>query len=72
MSPQPLPETLETLFVQCPTCARASLAEAPPCSDGHAECCPDLVCLECGTALLDAAIVEFVRPVLVSRSRHAA
>ncbi|WP_375487703.1 hypothetical protein [uncultured Jatrophihabitans sp.] len=53
--------TEETLFVFCPTCARESLAEAPPCPDGHDGCCPDLACLECGTALLDWSITGFVR-----------
>ncbi|WP_375502813.1 hypothetical protein [uncultured Jatrophihabitans sp.] len=71
MSPQPI---WDSLFVYCPTCARESLAEAPPCADGHDDRCPDLVCLDCGTALFDAPIVEFVRPMPVShlRPRHAA
>ena len=64
--------TLETLFVYCPTCARETLAEAPPCPDGHGDCCPDLACLDCGTALLDAPIVEFVRAVPVFSSRRQA
>ncbi len=75
MSPQTTVETPETLFVFCPTCARESLAEAPPCPDGHVEHCPDLACIECGTALFDAPIVEFVRrtSVLALRTpRYAA
>lgn len=70
MSPQT--DSLETLLVFCPTCARESLAEVPPCPDGHGPCCPDLACLQCGTALLDAPIVEFVRPRLAVRPRRAA
>ena len=64
----------ETLSVYCPTCAGESLAEVPPCPDGHGPCCPDLACLACGTALLDAPIVELVRPVRRAglRPRHAA
>jgi hypothetical protein len=51
--------TAEQLFLYCPTCARESLAEAPPCPDGHGAACPDRACVECGTALLlDAPLFE--------------
>ncbi len=60
----------ELTVLYCPTCRRDSLAEAPPCPDGHDERCPDRACVECGTALLlDAPLL--VRAVM-SRSRHAA
>jgi hypothetical protein len=60
--------TTELLLLYCPTCQRDSLAEAPPCPDGHGDECPDRACVECGTALvLDAPLFETVRP-----GRHAA
>ncbi len=62
--------SLETLFVYCPTCARENLAEAPPCPDGHGETCPDLACVECGTALSEAPL--FVLTSVQHRSRRAA
>jgi hypothetical protein len=47
----------DLLLLYCPTCARDSLAEAPPCPDGHGDECPDRACVECGTALvLDAPL----------------
>lgn len=47
----------DLLLLYCPTCARDSLAEMPPCPDGHGEQCPDRACVECGTALvLDAPL----------------
>ena len=51
---------IETLY--CPTCARESLTEAPPCLDGH-EDCPERACVECGTALvLDAGLIALITP----------
>jgi hypothetical protein len=44
--------TAELLFLYCPTCTHESLAEAPPCPDGHGAQCPDRACVECGAALL--------------------
>jgi hypothetical protein len=64
----------ELLFLYCPTCARESLAEAPPCSDGHGEQCPDRACVDCGTALLiDAPLFHIGASSRASASgRHAA
>ena len=64
----------ELLFLYCPTCARESLAETPPCTDGHGEQCPDRACVECGTALLlDAPLFDLVASSRASASaRHAA
>jgi hypothetical protein len=62
--------TAELLLLFCPTCARESLAEAPPCPDGHGDQCPDRACVECGTALLlDAPLFAAASSV---RARHAA
>ncbi len=61
---------VELTLLYCPTCRRDSIAEAPPCADGHDERCPDRACVECGTALLlDAPLFL---GTAVSRSRHAA
>lgn len=51
----------ELLMLYCPTCARESLAETPPCPDGHGDDCPDRACVECGTALmLDVPLFSLV------------
>ena len=52
--------SVETMFLYCPTCARDSLTEAPPCADGHGDCCPERVCLDCGTALLAPPIPQLL------------
>jgi hypothetical protein len=65
----------ELLFLYCPTCARESLAETPPCPDGHGDQCPDRACVECGTALLLDAPLFATLPVkrsAASRARSAA
>jgi hypothetical protein len=65
----------ELLLLYCPTCARESLAETPPCPDGHGDECPDKACVECGTALvLDAPLFETLpaRRAANPRSRYAA
>lgn len=62
---------IELVALFCPTCERETLAEAPPCWDGHDDC-PDRACVECGTALvLDAAAVSLALPA-AARSRRAA
>ena len=38
----------------CPSCAGERPFEAPPCLDGHGADCPELACVDCGTALLVA------------------
>jgi hypothetical protein len=65
----------ELLLLYCPTCARESLAETPPCPDGHGDQCPDKACVECGTALVfDAPLFATlpVRRAATPRSRYAA
>lgn len=68
--------TSELLFLYCPTCARDCLAETPPCPDGHGADCPDHACVECGTALVDAMLVQIVATAGTrtgaARSRHRA
>lgn len=61
--------TVDLLLLYCPTCARDCLAEAPPCSDGHGEQCPDRACVGCGTALLlDAPLFQIAARYPASRS----
>jgi hypothetical protein len=65
----------ELLLLYCPTCARESLGETPPCLEGHGDDCPDRACVECGTGLLlDAPLFATVpAPRAASvRSRIAA
>ncbi|PWJ52714.1 hypothetical protein SAMN06264364_11886 [Quadrisphaera granulorum] len=38
----------------CPWCAQRREFEVPPCSDGHGELCPELVCTTCSGALIVA------------------
>lgn len=35
---------------RCIICDRDMMFEVPPCTDGHAEDCPELVCTRCGAA----------------------
>ena len=35
---------------RCVICDRDMMFEVPPCSDGHAGYCPELVCTRCGAA----------------------
>jgi len=43
---------MRTVWQHCPTCGDEREFETPPCLDDHGEECPELACLECGTALL--------------------
>ncbi|SCL17977.1 hypothetical protein GA0074692_0297 [Micromonospora pallida] len=38
----------------CDSCQGVQLFEVPPCADGHGADCPELVCTNCGAALLIA------------------
>lgn len=38
-------------FRYCPACRDERPVEQPPCPDGHAEC-PELACVDCGTAIV--------------------
>jgi len=56
--------TTELSLLFCPECGRDCLAEAPPCSEGHGDRCPDRACVECGAALLlDVPLFSFARRV---------
>lgn len=41
----------------CSGCRAEQAFEVPPCDDGHGTDCPDLACVECGTALVVGVIV---------------
>jgi hypothetical protein len=53
--PTPLPTAalgmLGCLVLDCPECRDARAFEQPPCGDDH-EPCPEVICVECGTALV--------------------
>lgn len=36
----------------CSTCGDEREFERPPCQDGHGPDCPELACVECGSAVL--------------------
>lgn len=38
--------------LHCSTCGDESSFEQPLCIDGHGPDCPELACVECGTAIL--------------------
>ena len=41
---------MEERELRCIICDRDMMFEVPPCGDGHAEDCPELVCTRCGAA----------------------
>jgi hypothetical protein len=61
----------------CDSCRGVQLFEVPPCEDGHGADCPELVCTDCGAAVLIATF-RFgparlaCRPVSRGGYRHAA
>ena len=36
----------------CSVCGDERPFERPPCADGHGDLCPELACVDCGTAIL--------------------
>ncbi|HVM26879.1 MAG TPA: hypothetical protein VM433_04310 [Mycobacteriales bacterium] len=36
----------------CAGCRAEQMFELPPCEDGHGDDCPDLACVECGSAIV--------------------
>ncbi|MET7878270.1 hypothetical protein [Micromonospora profundi] len=44
----------------CDVCVGVALFEAPPCVDSHGTDCPELVCTDCGAAVV---IATFTAPV---------
>lgn len=60
--------TDEPLFLYCPTCARTTLAEIPPCPDGHGDDCPDRACVECGAGLVLEGLLQHILPAPSARS----
>jgi hypothetical protein len=53
-----MPAELYGSLVDCPICARATLFEQPPCTDGHGADCPEWCCVECGTAVTLGLVLE--------------
>jgi hypothetical protein len=53
---------------QCSTCGDESVFEQPPCEDGHGPDCPELACVECGTALV---VGDAPQPQVIVRSQAA-
>jgi hypothetical protein len=42
----------------CPECTDERPFERPECLDGHGPDCPELACVECGTAILVAPLTQ--------------
>ncbi|MEU7847459.1 hypothetical protein AB0B69_08640 [Micromonospora parva] len=55
----------------CDVCEGVALFEAPPCVDGHGTDCPELICVDCGAAVV---VSVFAAPVtrLTGRRRQPA
>ncbi len=55
----------------CDVCEGVALFEAPPCVDGHGTDCPELICTDCGAAVV---VGTFAFPVtrLAARRRQPA
>ena len=39
------------VLLDCAMCGQLQAFECPPCAEGHGDC-PELACIECGTAVL--------------------
>ncbi|MGI5519421.1 hypothetical protein ACQEUX_00500 [Micromonospora sp. CA-259024] len=44
----------------CDVCEGVAPFEAPPCVDGHGTDCPELICIDCGSAVV---VAPFALPV---------
>lgn len=53
----------------CDVCEGTALFDAPPCVDGHGTDCPELICTDCGSAMLVSA---FAVPVTRLTARRQA
>ena len=62
--------TLQVLF--CPDCSVDQCFERPRCADGHGADCPELVCVECGAAVLIGSLAEELAKIIAFPARHAA
>ncbi|HET6213586.1 MAG TPA: hypothetical protein VFE14_12050 [Micromonosporaceae bacterium] len=43
---------MRTTNLSCAVCARVTRFEQPPCTEGHANDCPEWTCTRCGEAML--------------------
>jgi hypothetical protein len=62
-------KTFDIVVRHCSTCRRDTMFEQPSCLDDHGKDCPELVCVECGDALLLGFAVPEAR--LSSRPRRS-
>ena len=51
---------MTVVFRFCSECSDERLFEQPPCIDGHGVDCPELACVDCGTAVVVGFDVEAV------------
>lgn len=59
------------LMLDCSVCGQPRLFECPPCTDGHGDDCPELVCVECGWALIAPSVVAASSVEATTRPRAA-
>lgn len=64
----PVPAT-SLLLIECPECAGMRRFEVPPCADEHGDC-PEVICVDCGSALL-LAVTLAEQPDLLPLARTA-
>jgi hypothetical protein len=55
----------------CSICGEERLFEQPPCADGHGADCPELFCVECGTAVLVGSLMFPVIDLPAEPPAHA-
>ncbi len=55
----------------CSPCQAEQAFELPPCEDGHGADCPDLACVECGSAVV-VGLVDLVVETAVPAVRQPA
>ncbi|MEU8160954.1 hypothetical protein ACIP95_16375 [Micromonospora parva] len=55
----------------CDLCEGVALFEAPPCVDGHGTDCPELICTDCGAAVVVGAIAFPVTRLTVRHRQPA-
>lgn len=59
----------------CSSCGDERVFEQPPCPDGHGADCPELACVDCGSAVLTGMpvmqIPDDARPEFVPAPRTA-
>jgi hypothetical protein len=49
-----------TTYRWCGSCGEETVFEPPPCVDGHGPDCPELLCVDCGLAVVIGRVDDVV------------